>query len=285
MFARQQVAQIASLVVFGLVLASPGFGQALNEDLDTVTGTGGNTVLNGNGETGAAGGWDDGVVGENSFGGTVGNAFVNPITAQGLPTGGVSGSGAGEITVSGVTFDTLNVNFERASGTGGGVFLDMGDTNGFTSNFDDGIFGEGAFGGATNGAVVNGDFVAEGITSGGIADSAAGRITVTDVQTNGGEWFAGLQFTMGPLPTGGSGGSAGLVNPGFEQGGIGQAPSGWTSFGNAFQEADFPCEGSQHGKLFQTFSGGPNSSGFFQDIAAVPGQTWELKRNGRASIW
>lgn len=276
MFARQRTAQLVGMLVLGLVLAPTAYGQALNEDLDTVTGTGGNTVLNGNGESGAAGGWDDGIVGENAFGGTVGNAFVNPVTAQGLPTGGVAGSGAGEISVSGVTFDTLNVNFERASGTGGGVFLAMGDTNGFTPNFDDGLFGEGAFGGVVNGAVVNGNFVAEGITSGGVADSAAGRITVTDVQTNGGEWFAGLQFNMGPLPTGGSGGSAGLVNPGFEQGGIAQAPFGWTSFGNTFQEADFPCEGTQHGKMFQNFSGGPNSSGFFQEITAVPGQTWQL---------
>lgn len=269
----------ARAAVFSIVvsaLANPAWGQALNEDLNTVTGTGSKTVLNGNGETDAAGGWDDGVSGENSFGGTVGNAFVNPITAQGLPTGGVAGTGAGEISVTDVTFDTLNFNFERVSGTGGGVFLPAGNTNGFTPSFDDGLFNAGAFGGVEGGAVVNGEFVAEGITSGGVSDSSAARITVTGVQVNSGEWFGGLQFTMGPLPTGGSGGAAGLVNANFEDGGIAQPPQGWTAFGNAFQEADFPCEGSQHGKVFQTFSGGPNVSGIFQDIAATAGQTWDF---------
>jgi hypothetical protein len=72
-----------------------------------------------------------------------------------------------------------------------------------------------------------------------------------------------------------------LVDPSFEDfgdvpGGIG----GWQLFNNAFRNTEQAAQdGAFALKTFGPFSGSPNASGAFQNVAATPGQEYE------ASVW
>ena len=263
---------IAYLVCVSMCLlpALPAFSQVLNEDFNTVTESGGGPFHSGPGLQ-LTNDWDDGLAGENAFAGTAGNARFSQVSALGLATGGVNGTGAGRIQVGGVSYDLLNETLDAVTGTGGGAFL-VGDGNpntfNFTLNWDDGVSGEGAFGGTADGAILNGQMAAQGLTSGGVS-GGAGEISVTNVNLAGsGTWFAGLQWEIGPFP-----GASALANPSFEGGGVGFGIPNWGTFGNVFTEDDFPRTGIRVAKMFGTF---PGNSGFFQDLPAQAGQTWEL---------
>lgn len=256
-------------IIAAVIIVPQAFGQVVNENFNMVTGTGGGQFHTGQGLQ-LSNNWDDGITGENAFAGTAGNARIAQASALGLPVGGVGGSGAGRIQVSGVTYDLLNEDFNTVSGTGGSTFLvgnGSPDTFNFTLNWDDGITGEGAFGGTSNGAVLNGSMSAQGLTSGGVS-GGAGELTVSDVSVNSGTWFAGLQWEIGAFP-----GASALLNPGFEGGGIGFGIPQWTTFGNVFTEDDAPRTGIRDAKMFGTF---PGNSGFYQNLPAQPGQTWQL---------
>jgi len=260
------------LSVFAFLTAtgvSSALAQVVNEDFNTVTATGGGPFHNGQGLQ-LTNNWDDGITGENAFAGTVGNARFGQASAMGLTTGGVSGTGAGRIEVSGVSYDLLSEDFDSVTGIGGGAFLvgnGMANTFSFTLNWDDGITGEGAFGGTADGAILNGSMAAQGLTSGGVS-GGAGELSVTNVNVGAGSWFAGLQWEIGPFP-----GASALANPSFEAGGVGFGVAQWTTTGNVFTEDDFPRTGIRVAKLFGTF---PGNSVLFQELPAEPGQTWEL---------
>lgn len=265
-------------VIMGLlVMASGGLAgaQIIQEDFNAVSGTGGGPILTGQGFNELTN-WDDGLLGENAFAGTVGNARVNPASASGSTTGGVGGSGAGVVTITGVTFDILDEPFSTVTNTGGGIFL-LGDgitpdTSGFTPSWDDGISGEGAFGGTFNGAVVIGSMRAEGLPAGGLA-GGGGRLIVDSVDTTLGNWFAGLVWDIGPFP-----GSTPVFNPQFDDNG--GSLDNWSTFGNAIPnvlaEPVTPRSGTHVCKMFGQFTGSPNESGIFQSLPAQPGQIWQL---------
>lgn len=238
--------------------------QVLDEDFDTVTGAGGGVFLMGPGFE-EINDWDTGITGENAFAGTGGNANFAGVSADGLPSGGVLGSGAGSISVNGVVFDLINEDFEAATGTGSATFLVGGggpDTSGFTGGWDLGLEGEAAFGGTFDGAVLNGAVTARAVLSGGNPGSF-GQIDVDDVTLNSGGWFAGLQFDVGSFPA-----AAALGNPGFEG-----PTSAWTGFSNAFEFPDpieiAPLTGGGAAKMFGAFSG---PSGLYQEFATQAGQ-------------
>ncbi len=251
----------------------------LTEDFDTVDGTGGGTVLSGSGFNWVDN-WDNGILGEYAFAGTAGNLQIGDISAYGDPTGGVSGTGAGVIEASGATFNMLDEDFDGVLGTGGGIFL-LGDgtPDGFNyvTNWDDGISGEGAFGGTFGGAIltVGGNMEAQGVVGGGIGGSGAGQIDVYGVDITSGGWYAGLQWDVSAFP-----GAAALYNPGFEDNG-GTLPP-WEAWGNAYDVhyTDPPVVAAYDGeyvvKMWGNFWGSYNESGVWQDVPAVPGQTWEL---------
>ncbi len=258
---------VPAAFVLSIYAASAG-AQVLEENFDSVTGTGGGLFHVGPGFS-LIDGWDDGIVGENAFAGTTGNARFGAASAAGLPGGGLSGGG-GRISVSGINYNLLDESFAGSSATGGGAFL-VGDgftpdTFNFTTNWDDGISGEGAFGGTFGGAILNGTMSAQAVPAGGVS-GAGGEIVVSDVILGAGDWFAGLQWDTNPFP-----GASALTNVSFE-GATGFGVAGWATFGNVFTEAITPRTGATTAKLFGAF---PGNSGVFQDLAAQPGQVWEL---------
>lgn len=242
----------------------------LEDDLDAVTETG-SFQFSGFGLVSGAP-WDDGVAGENVFAGTEGNARFGLVTAEGVATGGVAGSGAGRIEVANVGFSAIFEDFLNVTGTGGGVFVSSNGLQGFTENWDDGISNEGAFFGTTVDAVlgIDGGAAAQGVNIGG-NPGQAGELDVNGVVLNSGDWFAGLTIESGALE-----GANPFVNGGFDDNG--GSFDGWTVFGaNNFLETVPPPVNGTH--VFKTFGGftGFNSSGVFQDLIAQPGQTWELR--------
>ncbi|HLO42398.1 MAG TPA: glycoside hydrolase family 16 protein [Phycisphaerales bacterium] len=60
-----------------------------------------------------------------------------------------------------------------------------------------------------------------------------------------------------------------LNNPSFE---ATPALANWGKWGNAFTQGGVAYSGTQSAKLYGNFSGGPNTSGIYQDIPAVAGQ-------------
>ncbi len=242
----------------------------LHEDFNGVSETGGGVFLQGAGFA-LINNWDDGITGENAFAGTGQDTQFGAVAAMGSATAGVAGSGAGVMSVTGVTFNLLDESFAGVTGTGGGAFLvgnGQPDTFNFTLNWDDGITGEGAFAGTFGGAVLLGSVSAQGIPAGGQGADGSGQLVVDNVDVSVGGWFAGLQWEIGPFP-----GAAPLANPGFEEGPVAFGLQGWNTWGNVFTENIAPRTGNQHAKFFGTFSG---NSGFFQSLPAQPGQTWQL---------
>jgi hypothetical protein len=250
-------------LAIAMLLGSAAHAQVLDQNFDTVTGTGGGVFFVGPGFM-QTDNFDNGITGENAFAGTGGNASFTGVSAAGLPTGGLLGSGAGQISIGGVIFDLINQDFNTVTGTGSATFLVGGggpNTFGFTPGWDLGIEGEQAFAGTFGGAVLDGSVTARGV----VDTDSYGQIVVEDVDPNGGNFYAGIQFEVGSLP-----GSAALANAGFE----GPA-SGWTSFSNAF-EFPVPIEiaplsGAGAAKMFGAFSG---PSGLYQDIPTEEGQTF-----------
>ncbi len=253
------------------LLASGAFAQELQEDFNSATGSPGATILDGSGANNIAD-FDDGLTGENAFAGTVGSSQVTA-TAQGTTSGGVGGSGAAQISVPEVTFNLLAQDFSAATGLGGGGFVPTAtpDANGFTPMYDTGIFGAAAFGGTFNGAVVNGSISAQGLPLGGVGGTGSAQIDAASISTA--DWFAGLQFETSALP-----GATPLLNPGFEDGGLGGGAQDWETFGNVFTESIVNVglaahSGEQFMKFFGTF---PGDSGIFQSLAAQPTQVWRI---------
>ncbi|RMF84950.1 MAG: hypothetical protein D6744_02210, partial [Planctomycetota bacterium] len=277
---------IIPLTIISLAIwsALPGAAQVLDENLDSVTGVGGATVLSGSGVNDVFD-WDSGILGENAFAGTVGNTQIGAATAFGDPTGGVGGSGAGVIDVAGVQFNLLFEDFSTVTGTGGGVFLAPGgdpndpnspgpNTFNFTLNWDDGISGESAFGGTFGGAILRGGMSAQGLPAG----DGSGQLVVNNVDLQGGNWFAGLEWSLGSFP-----GALALANTSFEDNG--GSLDGWSVFSAGFNVlADtakpfpliVPRTGNALCKMFGQFNGSFNASGIYQDLPAQPGQTWQL---------
>jgi hypothetical protein len=284
MFRRTRIGAAVLALAIGASWAGLAQAQVLSENFDTVTGVGGGDVLVGSG-FGLFEDWDTGITGEVAFGGTAGNTQVDSITAAGVPTGGVAGSGAGQITVNNATFNLVDETFNSVTGTGGGVFLAGGagpNTFNFTTNWDNGITGEAAFGGTANGAVLNGSMSAMGIPAGGVSGTGAGRLVVDNVTVGGGTWYAGLEFDAGPFP-----GASALANGGFETGPRLSPPPGWVVFGNSINnviiETVTPRTGSQMLKMYGNFTGNYNEAGIYQDLPALPGQTWSLHAFARTN--
>ncbi|MGE3180626.1 MAG: hypothetical protein AB7N71_03285 [Phycisphaerae bacterium] len=266
---RQTRRMLASVVATGLSVAASH--AQLDENFNTVTETGGATILDGSGFNFIMN-WDDGILGEGAFAGTEGPIQI-VADAMGDSNAGVSGSGAGVLSVGGFSFNLLNVTFNNATGMGGGAFL-VGDGNpntfNFTTDWDSGLTGEGAFGGTANGAVLVGNMSAQGLPTGGNDGSGAGQLDVTNVMLNGGVWFAGLQWDIGALP-----GAPILQNPGFDQGGL----AGWSIYSAGFNVlAETSQSNSAPGscKMFGRFTNSANESGIFQSLPAQPGQVWEI---------
>ncbi|HRX85524.1 MAG TPA: hypothetical protein P5572_10945 [Phycisphaerae bacterium] len=261
------------LMSAGAALAQPTF---VEEDFNTVTGTGGGAYLHGPGLVPFAD-WDDGITGEAVTAEATGYARVE-ISAQGLLTGGVDNSGAGEI---GCVFESINLideDFAGVTGSAGGAFL-TGDgvtpnLTGSTGNWDNGITGESAFAVMRDGAVLYGAVTAAGVPAGGVGGGGAGNIAVSDVAP-GGTWSAGLSWSVPGLP----GGSGQLRNPGFELGGW-ETIYGWNwwadtsgSYNSLLIVSTAPQSGANHLKVWGRASG-RDSSGISQDLRAEEGQTW-----------
>ena len=277
---KQGALRMAAVVLLlGWTVCGSATAQTLSEDFDTVTGTGGGVFLDYLG-TGWLLGWDDGISGEAAIGQASGLARVQ-IVAQGVPAGGVDGSGAGELLV---TLDSLNMvdeYFATVTGTGGGVFLAgdgvTPDTSGSTSDWDDGIEQEAAFFFTRDGAVLNGDASAQGVLTGGVDASGAGQLTASDVILNSGGWCGGLSWSLDGFP----GGSGVLGNPGFEQGLWDTIPdwTWWGDPGGSYQSVLIvttdPQSGSNHLKVWGQ-APDRDSAGVSQDLRAEEGQTWEL---------
>ncbi len=248
-------------------------GQVLDQNFNSVTGSGGGSILIGPGFNELTQ-WDTGITGERAFAGTAGNARFGVSNALGVTNAGVGGSGAGLVEIADVTFNLLAEDFNATTGAGGGAFLTGNgspDTFNFTLNWDDGIVNEGAFGGTFGGAVLVGSMSAQGLVSGGFDGLGGGQLDVSSVTLNAGGWFAGLQWSAGAFP-----GGASLLNAGFENQGVGFGLGEWTVFGNCYTEATTPRTGANVGKMFGNFTGSFNVSGAYQDLAAQPGQVWEL---------
>lgn len=270
------LAIIAAIAVVAPIsgIVAPVWAQVVDEDFENVTETGGGVFFSGSGHV-DTNGWDDGIFDENAFGGTYGYTQVDAVSADGTQAGGVGGSGAGELDVTGAAFNMLDEDFETVTGTGGGAFLTGGvNTSGYTDNWDDGISDEYAFGGTFDGAEVNGSMSAQGVISGGVGGGGGGEVVVTDIATNGGGWFAGMFFSAPAFP-----GAAPLVNPGFEDGSL----NGWTTFNNIIPNVLYdtitPRTGTGVCKMFGAFNGDPNYSGINQGLPAEYTQIW------RASSW
>ncbi|MBN1511535.1 MAG: hypothetical protein JXB13_05930 [Phycisphaerae bacterium] len=278
---RQAKFRIATAILLaGFVCAGQATAQLLEEDFDAVTGTGGGIFWDGLG-FGTFFDWDDGIEGESAAGEATGFARVQ-ISAQGLPAGGVDGTGGGELAFTFASFNMVDEDFNGVTGFGGGAFL-VGDgvtpnRTGSTSSWDSGIEGEHAFCVTRGGAILNGQASAQGLTTGGVGGTGAGQIDVTDVILNGGSWYAGLSWPIAGFP----GGSGVLINPGFELGGW-DVIYGWDVWADT--SGSYPSvligssagahEGSQYLKVWGR-APGMDSSGVAQTLRAEPGQTWEL---------
>lgn len=252
--------------------------QVLDEDFDSVSGSGGGVFFYGlgYGETGISG-WDDNLAGEGAFGATVGNVHA-ALSAQGNPTGGVGGTGAGEIAVTGITLNLLDEDLHTVTGTGGGVFLAgdgvTPDTSDFSLNWDDGVFGEAAFAGTYGGAILVGEVSARGCLDCGSNGSGGGELVVGLVDSNGtGAWYAGLQWDVpGFVP----GSGPVLFNSSFDR--FGESLEPWIGTGNVIVAPVTPRSGTNALKIFGQFIGVPNVTEAYQDVApAQEGQTWELE--------
>jgi len=258
--------------------------QVLDEDFSGVAGDGG-TFFSGAG-FGQTFDWDAALSGENAFAGTAGYARIAAALARGLATGGVGGSGAGLIQIDGVTYELVSEDFNAVTGTGGGVFLSGNgspDTNGYTPNWDDGIPGEQAFGGTYGGATLVGQMSATGISTGGVGNTGRGELRVTNVNTLGGNWYAGVQWSLGAFP-----GAVSLQNASFEDG-----LAGWTEYSEGWNidavaatpgpPAIVPRSGNMVCKMFGRFWGAYNASGVWQQIPAQPGQVWQIGGYARSN--
>ena len=269
----------AFALLLGIAVGGPALAQLVNEDFNTVTGTGGGVFLDYLG-TGWLADWDSGISGESAVGQASGLARVE-MSAQGLPTGGVDGTGAGELAVLLNSLNMIDEPFSTVTGTGGGAFL-VGDgftpdVSGSTSDWDEGLEGEAAFCFTRSGAILVGNASAMGLTSGGIGATGAARIAVTDVFLASGNWGAGLSWTIPGFP----GGSGILGNPGFDQGGWDSIPdwTWWGDPGGSYQSvlivSTDPHSGPQHLKVWG-MAPGRDSAGVSQDLRAEAGQTWQL---------
>jgi hypothetical protein len=250
----------------------------LDEDFDAVTGVGGGVFLSGGGLV-LAPGWDTGITGEKASAGTTGYTQIDA-SALGDSSAGVGGTGAGVLDISGLTFNVFEELFSAATGTGGGVFLAGGggaNTAGATSDWDDGISGESASGSTFGGAILNGSMSAEGLSG-----SDRGQLDVDNVDVTSGNWNAALRFAVGNFP-----GGAALLNSGFEEQPAGFGAGSWTVFGNVYTceptnpfvqcgDPGAPNSGEKQAKMYGNFTGAFNSSGVYQQMTAVPGQTWEI---------
>ncbi len=258
-----------------LLIAQPAAAQGLNQNFNAVTGVGGGDFFSGAGFVEVTD-WDSGISGENAFVGTVGNARIGAAAARGVPGGGLGSSGAGEVEISGVRYDIFEENFSSATGTGAATFLvgnGFPDTSGFTPGWDAGLVGEAAFAGMFGGATLVGSVTAQGLTSGGIGNSGAGRLDVDNVTLGAtGNWYGGVQWPASAFP-----GATPLLNAGFDD--AGGSLNNWVEFSagfNVLADAITPRSGTHVCKLFGRFSGVANTSGVYQQLPAQPGQTWEI---------
>lgn len=278
---RQRIISVLGLLA---ALSTPAWGQMFWENFDTVSGIGGGPFLIGRSAGATLVDWDTGLSRETAFGFTTGLTLMD-LSAAGLLAGGVDGSGAGQLSASNVRFDLIDENFFGATGTGGGVF-GIGDPNLVSASafgWDDGIVNEQAFFAVRNGAVLFGDVAASAVLNGG-NPGAAGQLVVNDVDVASGDWFAGLSFQIPGFP---ASAVSVLRNASFEEGEVGSQIASWTEFGTVGpffcpcaegSGQTTPRTGSFSVKLFsQSQAPAPdNASGLFQDLVAVPGQTWEL---------
>jgi len=254
--------------------ATQAHGQFFEEDFDGVTESGeGESFFSGSGFR-VITNWDSGLASENAFAGTVLNARYGDVSARGDATGDVNGTGSGEIEVLDVSFAALFEEFTNAAFAGGGEFAGPAATEGFTTNWDNGLDGETAFFGVKGDAVLggSGSAAAQAAPLAG-NPGAAGQIAVSGVTLNSGNWYAGLTFAAQPLE-----GANPLYNAGFESGALAE----WLQFGiNNFAVTAGPNNPVAHSgswlyKSYGMFNSPDNSSGVYQDLDAEPGQTWEL---------
>jgi hypothetical protein len=265
-------------VVVALACGLMAPAQVFNEDFNRVTGTGGGVFLDGAGSGGLAE-WDTGLLGENIFGSTLRYARAT-MAVHGNPSGGVNGTGAGEITVANVSHNLLNETFAEATGLGGGVFL-TGDgstpnQSANTPSWDTGVTIENAFFATYGGGTLNGTVSAQAALGGGYTDHA-GQITVQGVT---GPWYGGLAFA---LASGFPGGGGVLQNAGFDWNHWWPPPTGWQWTGNCTtgycsvvimhpQTYGYTMTPVSEPYIIKTWG----ESSVYQDVMATPGQTWEL---------
>ncbi|MFO0838125.1 MAG: hypothetical protein U1D55_06320 [Phycisphaerae bacterium] len=266
----------SKLIAAALAIAAAGSAaaQGLNQNFNSVTGVGGGTFFSGAG-FGETFDWDTGLTAENAFAGTVSNARIGAAAARGSVNAGVGGSGAGVIDVAGVHFDIFEESFSAVTGVGAAVFMTgngQPDTFGFTGGWDTGISGEAAFAGTFGGATLVGTVTAQGITSGGVGNSGAGRLDVDNVTLGAGNWYGGLQWSVGAFP-----GASPLLNSNFDD--AGGSLNDWVEYSagfNVLADTITPLSGTHVCKMFGRFSGGPNTSGVYQSLPAQAGQTWAI---------
>jgi len=289
---------LAGFVAITAVMLGPTFltqarAAILEEDFNTVTGTGGGIFLVGSGQSTLID-WDDGILDETAFGATQVHAHA-VMAAQGNLTSGVGGSGAGEVQVSSLTFHMMDENFDSVTGTGGGVFL-LGDgvtpdTSGGTDDWDEGIGGEGAFFATHDGAILVGDVSAQGLPG---ADGV-GQMIVNNVDVTSGGWYGGLMWTIPGFP---ADAAAVLRNGGFDADGYNPPfggdfePMYWTIGGDGYWlQGDPSWDGNVYleGGVAPPLSSpvalkmwgawwtyAPNDTFVYQDLPAQEGQLWRL---------
>ena len=276
-----------------LAIVIPASAAMVDEDFNTVLGTGGGIFLIGSGFS-STDGWDDGITGENAFGGTAAHAHVT-MEAFGDAIGGVGGSGAGVLNVYGLNFNMMDENFDSVTGIGGGAFL-IGDgvtpnLEGGSADWDGGIGGETAFFAAIEGAILGGDVSAQGLPG----TDGAGQMVVNNVDITTGSWYGGLSWQIPGFP---AGSAAVLVNGGFDADGASApfdadfTPQGWSIGGDGYWLADElgwtgnvyteaneapPLSSPAVLKMWHAWwTGAPNTTYVYQDLPAQEGQTWQL---------
>jgi hypothetical protein len=259
----------------GLFAAAVSADVVVQQNFNTVTGTGGGTFLIGSG-TSWTPGWDDGITGEEAFAGALGYAHVQSVAAYGTVNGGKNSTGAGIIDVTGVNYNLIDEPFNMVTGAGGGMFLagnGTPNTSGSAAGWDTGIVGEQAYAGTYGGAAIQtgGGASAMGVPAGGVGGTGAGRIVMSNVTVGSGHWYGGLAWNIGAFA-----GAATFYNPGFEDG-----FAYWQPWGNAFAVTGASIGVTPHGgtyvlKMYGNFSGAYNTTGAFQPVPAKPGQIWSL---------
>ena len=283
---------VSGALTLALAVAAPTGAAIVDEDFNTVLGTGGGVFLNGSGESTLVD-WDDGIVGETAFGNALLHAHAT-MQAVGDTSAGVGGSGAGVLTVSGLSLNMMDENFDSVTGTGGGAFV-VGDgltpdVGGGVTDWDGGIGGESAFFSCADGAILVGDVSAQGLP--GV--DGAGQMIVDNVDVTIGGWYGGLSWQIPGFP---AGSAAVLVNGGFDADGYnppftpGFEPTGWTIGGDGFWLQDTDWHGNVYleGGLIAPHSspvalkmwsawwaGSPSDTYLHQDLPAQEGQTWEI---------